>query len=385
MRKLFLLCASILVLLASCRQAPEAGIQTGDLVFIALPAGYHLYNRDYVASPDKPDSYEDLIIHTAIADVDKDGVWIIDATLAHGVDRHPLDTMLSDFALKQGYSCDYIVMRLADNKDAKRYVANAKKHLGKKYNTNFTPSDDALYCTELIRDSYVDRKGRPIFDEAPMDFRDREGIMPDYWTWLFGRLGQEVPQGIVGTLPQTMINDPQLFRVDCQLTDYGHLAFDEGPVETYFDAIREYMIETIGGNYPEAEACIPFNTYISVDESNADDIHVWGDFWILNYNQSGDTLKAVSGGNHPGLMHVRQIGDTHFQVTSFEPVGDGSNFTPTARKIFGDKYDDFAAAHADDRKRESLRKASVQEYVRRNNLPVHYYQDYGWPAQKIFN
>ena len=93
----------------------------------------------------------------------------------------------------------------------------------------------------------------------------------------------------------------------------------------------------------------------------------------------------VSGGNYPGKMHVRQIGDTHFEVTSFEPVGDGSNFTPTAKKIFGDKYDAFVAAQADDNKREALRKDSVIEYVRRNNLQVKFYQDYGWPAVSIAN
>ena len=392
MKKIFLICISVLVLFTSCRKTPQASIQTGDLVFVALPSDYHLYNRDYVVrdhdypvSDDKPESYEDLIIHTAIADVDKDGVWIIDATLAHGVDRHPLDVLFSDFALKNGYSCDYIVMRLKNNKDAKRYVANARHQVGKSYNLNFTPCDTALYCTELVRNSYLDKKGNPIFPEAPMDFRNRENIIPDYWTWLFGLLGKEVPQGVMGTLPQSMIEDSHLYRVDCQLTEYGNLAFDERPVETYFDAIDEYLVKEIGQHYPEAEAYIPFHSYIAVDESDPEDIKVWGDFWLLNYNQSGDTLKVASGGNHPGLMHVRQIGDTHFEVTSFEPVGDGSNFTPSAKKIFGDKYEAFSTALADDQKREAIRKASVEEYVHRHNLPIHYYQDYGWPAVKITN
>lgn len=385
MKKYILYFFSILVLFTSCHKAPEAGIQTGDLIFVALPAGYHLYNKDYVASPDKPEAYEDLIIHTAIADVDKDGVWIIDATLAHGVDRHPLDTMLSDFALKPGYSCDYIVMRLADNKGARRYVANAKKELGKKYNINFTPCDDALYCTELVRNSYVDKKGNYLFEEGPMDFRDREGNMPDYWTWLFGLLGKDVPQGVVGSLPQTMINDHKLYRVDCQLTDYSNLSFEVPETETYFTAIDRYLIDSIGTHYPKAEAYIPFSTYIAVDERDAEDIQVWGDFWILNYDQAGDTLKMASGGNHPGKMHIRQTGDNHFEVTSFEQVEDGSSFTPSAKKIFGDKYNAFVAAQADDQKREAIRKESVIEYVQRHGLPVHYYQDYGWPAVNIGN
>ena len=218
MKKLLLICLSVLVLFTSC-QSNKARIQTGDLVFVTLPAGYHLYNPDYKSSPLMPESFEDLVIHTAIADVDKDGVWIIDATLAHGVDRHPLDVMFNDFALKNGNSCEYIVMRLKNNRGAKRYVANARKEVGKSYNINFTPCDTALYCTELVRNCYLDKKGNPIFPEAPMNFRDRENIMPDYWIWLFGLLGKDVPQGVIGTLPQSMINDPRLVRVDCQLTD----------------------------------------------------------------------------------------------------------------------------------------------------------------------
>ena len=384
MKKIILFCIAVLVLF-SCRPASVDGIQTGDLIFIGLPANYHAYNRDYVESPDTPHTYEDLIIHTAIADVDKEGIWVIDATLAHGVDRHPLDTMFSDFALKGGNSCNYIVMRLKDNRRASRYVKKAKTQLGKSYNINFTPCDTALYCTELVHNCYLDRKGRPLFEEAPMDFRDREGNMPDYWPWLFGLLGKQVPQGVPGTLPQSMIEDPQLVRVNCQLEDYGHLAFDDTPAETYFNAIDRYLINEIGSHYPEAEAYIPYNAYIAVDESNADDILVWGDFWLLNYNVSGDTLKTASGGNHPGLMHVRQLGDTRFEVTAFDAVADGSGNVPSAKKIFGDKYEAFRAAQADDAKRESLRKASVEEYVRHNNLPVHYYQDFGWPAVRITN
>jgi hypothetical protein len=383
MKKIILLCITVLALLSSCKPASVGGIQTGDLVFIALPASYHLYNRDYVTSPDKPESFEDLLIHTAILDVDKEGVWIIDATLAHGVDRHPLDTMFSDFALKNGNSCDYIVMRLANNKQAKRYVANAKKHLGKKYNINFTPSDDALYCTELVRESYVDKKGNYLFEESPMDFTDREGNMPDYWTWLFGRLGKEVPQGVMGTLPQSMIQDPQLVRVDCQLTDYGNLAYDQTPVDTYLTAIEDYLANAIGTQYATAETCIPFYNIVSVDDSNPDDIQVLGDFWVMNYNQAGDTLKMVSGGSHPGKMHVRKISDTRFEVTGFDQVGDGSTFLPTAKRIFGDKFDAFSAIQSDDQKREAVRKESVKEYVEHHNLPVKYYQDYGWPAVNI--
>ncbi|MBR1405808.1 MAG: hypothetical protein IJ578_02595 [Bacteroidales bacterium] len=150
-------------------------------------------------------------------------------------------------------------------------------------------------------------------------------------------------------------------------------------VETCFTAIDKYLTDSIAANYSPSELSIPFHNYIAVDESNPDDIKVWGDFWVDNYVQAGDTLKTVSGGNHPGLMHVRQTGE-HFEVTAFDPVLDGSEFLPSARRIFGEKYEDFAKAQADDKKREQIRGEVISAYVKRKNLPVHFYQDYGWPA-----
>ena len=216
MKKFFIICISILLLLTSCRQANKTGIQTGDLVFVTLPAGYHLYNRDYEASPDKPESFEDLIIHTAIADVDKQGVWIIDATLAHGVDRHPLDTFLTDFTLKDGSYPVFEVMRLKDG--PRDLVENAKKHIGEQYDSHFLPDNGASYCTELVRDSYLDKDGKPILPANPMNFKGPDGEFPVYWVQLFGILGSPIPQDIPGTNPQDMHASPLLKKVDVDIT-----------------------------------------------------------------------------------------------------------------------------------------------------------------------
>ena len=154
----------------------------------------------------------------------------------------------------------------------------------------------------------------------------------------------------------------------------------EESVETYFTAIDKYLAEQIGSQYSPGEICIPFHDYVAVDESNSDDILVWGDFWLFNYVQSGDTLKTVSGGNHPGLMHVKQTGDTQFEVLSFDQVEDGAGNEASAKKIFGEKYTDYCAAHADETKRESIRTEVISDYVVRHNIPVSMYKDYGWPA-----
>ena len=151
---------------------------------------------------------------------------------------------------------------------------------------------------------------------------------------------------------------------------------------TYFSAIDRYLVDEFGKQYAEGEHCVPIQNIVAVDEQNAEDILVWGDFWVFNYNQVGDTLKCVSGGSHPGLMHLLQT-EQGFEVTAFDRVGDGADFLPTAQKIFGDKYDAFQTVNSDEQKREALRARVLADYVKEHHLAVTLYQDYGWPAKAL--
>ncbi len=151
----------------------------------------------------------------------------------------------------------------------------------------------------------------------------------------------------------------------------------------YFPAIDRYLADSIGSKYAKGEHCVPIHSIVRVDERNAEDILVWGDFWVFNYNQVGDTLKCVSGGSHPGLLHIRQT-EKGFEVTAFDQVEDGSRYLPTAKKIFvGDKYDAFQAINSDEKNRERLRAEGLATYAKKNGLAVTLYQDYGWPAKKL--
>jgi len=151
---------------------------------------------------------------------------------------------------------------------------------------------------------------------------------------------------------------------------------------TYFPAIDRYLADSVGSHYAKGEYCVPIHQIVGVDERNADDILVWGSFWVFNYNQVGDTLKCVSGGSHPGLMHVRQT-EKGFEVTAFDRVEDGSSFLPTAKKTFGDKFDAFQAVNSDEQQREELRAEVLSAYVKKHGLTATLYQDYGWPAKKL--
>ena len=153
---------------------------------------------------------------------------------------------------------------------------------------------------------------------------------------------------------------------------------------TYFPAIERYLVKECGSKYLKGQYCIPFQTVVAVDERNAEDILVWGDFWVFNYNLAGDTLETVSGGSHPGLMHIKQT-DTGFEVTAFDQVEDGSRYMPSAKKIFGEKYNNFQTINSDEVRREKHRAEVLANYVKRHNIPAKKYKDYGWPAKSLEN
>ncbi len=146
-------------------------------------------------------------------------------------------------------------------------------------------------------------------------------------------------------------------------------------------AIGNYMVNEFGKQYTQGQYCIPNLILLETNDAENETL-VWGGFWVFNYNQVGDTLKTVSGGNHPGLMHLRRTG-TGYEVTKFDAVGDGSNFEPTARKIFGERYDSFMNNESNDGMRESLRGIAIARYVKEHKLPVTMYQDFGWDPVAI--
>ena len=219
MKRITLLSAGCLLALATAC-APEAEtLKTGDLVFVGIPA-------DYTLDPDSMDSaIADAtgdaaglnLIHTAILDLTDGEPWIIDATIRRGVDRHPLDTFLRDFTLRDGSLPVFEIKRLRDDARAEESVANARQYLGLPYDSTFLPDNDAFYCTELVYCSYLDADGNPLFRSEPMNFKNADGEFPLYWKQLFDRLGQDIPQGVPGTNPQGMAAETILRSVDVPL------------------------------------------------------------------------------------------------------------------------------------------------------------------------
>jgi hypothetical protein len=153
------------------------------------------------------------VIHVALVEVAGDSIWIIDATTRHGVSRRPLDAFLSDFAYDDGTDPVYTVKRMVDSSLAEEWVNRAKTFCGQPYDEYFLPDNDAMYCSELVQESFLDKDGGRLFEGSPMNFKNENGDYPPYWVELFARLGTDVPQGVPGTNPQDLSSSPLLRTV----------------------------------------------------------------------------------------------------------------------------------------------------------------------------
>lgn len=211
MKKLLSLFAPALLLLAC--QASVSRLRTGDLLFV----GYREDARDSVmagAIAAATGGSSVNFVHVAIVEVTEDTTWIVDASTERGVARHTLEDFMRGFSEGSGSEPVFALARLKgeSRRALQGYVENAKSHIGLPYDYHFLPDNGQYYCSELVYDSFVRRDGSHIFHSAPMNFLDKDGNMPQYWTLLFEKLGEEVPQGVPGTNPQDLYAEKSLLR-----------------------------------------------------------------------------------------------------------------------------------------------------------------------------
>lgn len=151
-----------------------------------------------------------------------------------------------------------------------------------------------------------------------------------------------------------------------------------------FGTLYNYLVDSIGSRYSQGDVCIPSIVITAAGNPDSEDdlIKILGDFWVFNYKIVGDTLKMVSGGSHPGAITFRETAQG-IEVASFDQVEDGSNNVASAKRIFGDMYEAFKSVNSNEEAREDVRAQYIAHYVKVHNLPVKYYQDFGWPAKEI--
>lgn len=134
---------------------------------------------------------------------------VLEATSPEGVRMQPLEAFLNS-AERIGGRPAVVAMRLRDTAGVAAAVERARRCVGLPYDYSFLPGNGKYYCSELVYENYLHPDGSPRFETRPMNFRAPDGTMPRYWTELFERLGEPVPQGVAGTNPNDMAREASL-------------------------------------------------------------------------------------------------------------------------------------------------------------------------------
>lgn len=135
------------------------------------------------------------IDHVAMVIIEDGKPHVIEASGKDGVILVPLENFLKKMP------AGYIVKRVKAKISSLKVINNAKQHLGEPYDWSYLPNNGKMYCSELIYESFVDDKGQRIFHARPMNFRNEKGEMPQFWIDLFKKLGEDIPEGVLGTNP----------------------------------------------------------------------------------------------------------------------------------------------------------------------------------------
>lgn len=182
-----------LMLLPFAARAQQMRLQPGDLLFYSDAEGMGSAVRESTGQ----------YSHVALVESVGDTVWIIDATQRYGVSRRPFLRRPEDS--RKPYPDVY---RLVSPFDTAAVLARARSFVGQPYDNAFLPDNGALYCSEFVSECFPG-----TFEARPMNWRNAQGELPDYWKKHFEALGMPVPEGVPGTNPTDLSRSPLLHRL----------------------------------------------------------------------------------------------------------------------------------------------------------------------------
>ncbi len=178
---------------------PRYTLQSGDLLF--LDNSRSDMEKAITASTGE-------YSHVALVERDSaDDVWVIEASPKNGVQRVPYRQFEREH-LVGFFGGNIDIYRLTVAFDTAAVIVRAKSLVGKLYDNAFLPDNDAYYCSELIQTAFGG-----IFPSQPMNWRDADGNLPEYWAKHFEELGVPVPEGVLGTNPTDMSRSPLLKKL----------------------------------------------------------------------------------------------------------------------------------------------------------------------------
>ena len=168
-------------------------------------------------------------------------------------------------------------------------------------------------------------------------------------------------------------------------TDYTAAAGDMLPYFQYndiygtdgFDAVEaaayDYLAFDAEKDYEPSHVMLPCVTVVDVDETNPEDVLIYGDYWLWECAKEEDTLVAVAGGHRPGVIHAQRFGEGEtaiYSAVSFDEALTDKDLEP----LFGERYDAYSKVSSDSKATEEKTAKVAADYVRTNGLELTKFQ-----------
>ena len=126
---------------------------------------------------------------------------------------------------------------------------------------------------------------------------------------------------------------------------------------------------------------IPSMRILGIDDSDPNDVRVYGCYWVYSYYIMDKTLVMTSGGDYSGVMHLAKKEDGTYVVTQQDEIADGESFKESAMQLYGNYYDQFESLESDSL--EDIWEKAISDYVKEHDLPVTKYMDFGMEEVEI--
>ncbi len=379
-KKLLILCNAVIVgLIAGCGKTPENSVGAESVTEVAAETDV----ADASAPEENAPETQAEVVPAYKTYVDANG-WQVTYD-ANVIEQNRGDGIVTFVYMGESAGTNMVTVTYEPSTDAKTYADELKSSWGEsaKINEGTFPGTEDVKGYWVILDP--SKEGSGLYETAIV--RDyMEGILS------FELTGHNSGDDAID-IP---VSDNLAMIIDSlEFLDYEGTAVNSDKIpayeypgpELFYSVLYKYMTDELGKGYPKSDVCIPCPVIVKVDESDKDDIRVYGDFWVFNYDLSGDILENTSGGSYPGCIHVK-LTDEGYEVVSMDVTEDGSGYSESAKKIFGEYYDDFSKLNSDEKEREKIRAQIIANYVYDNNLDIKAYKDFGWdpvslPEQNI--
>ena len=151
--------------------------------------------------------------------------------------------------------------------------------------------------------------------------------------------------------------------------------------DKYLKVITDEMVNLAKEHFLDDNTVeIPVPYIVKIDDSDKNNIKVFGDFFIEGYTVNGTIFEFRNGGSFPGCCNLKEE-NGNISFVSFEIAEDGSNYYSSLLKICGnDENLTKEVSNVSGKDNDKTRIEYVKMYANANNLKASGIKDYGWPV-----